>query len=69
MPTARCGAAAVGADGHLYVISGNTLSQRPFDASGGVLTTLEAFDLAEQTWRSLAPLEEGRTGICAIAIE
>jgi len=62
MPTARQGATAVGADGRVYVMGG-------FDPSSSeAMTALEAFDLAAQTWHTLAPLEEGRYGICALAI-
>lgn len=60
MPTARHSAAAVGADGRVYVIGGCRGAE--------VMPELEAFDLAEQTWRNLAPLEEGRFGICALAM-
>ena len=60
MPTARHSASAVGADGRVYVMGGCNAAE--------AMPAVEAFDLAEQTWRDLAPLEEGRYGICALAI-
>ena len=61
LPTARHGAAAIGADGRVYVMGGFELS------SSDGMPVVEAFDLAARTWHSLAPLEEGRYGICALA--
>ena len=62
LPTARHGGTAIGADGRVYVLGGYELS------SSEGMPAVEAFELADQTWRSLAPLEEGRYGVCVLAI-
>ncbi len=58
MPTARSGlAAAVGPDERIYAIGGGN--------SGGLLATVEAYDLASDTWKTVAPMPTARWGLAA----
>ena len=58
MPTARIGAAAVVANGRIYVIGGSTIGGMP-------LPTVEVFDPSSGTWSIHAPLTQARGYVSA----
>lgn len=64
MPTARGGVASAVVDGTLYVFGGEG---NPEGGSMGVFDDAEAYDVAEDSWRTLDPMPVPRHGLGATA--
>lgn len=66
MPTGRAGTAGVFLDGRLYVFGGEGNTQNP---PTNLFEEVEAFDVAMQTWITLAPMDPAIHGTGAAAIQ
>jgi len=63
MPTARAGLAVARVDEAIYAIGGRTSPGGP--CTGGELATVERFDIASDTWTTVAPLPSARSDLAA----
>lgn len=67
MPTARAGLASAAMGGKIYAIGGRTATgPRPLGAAF-VLSTVEVYDIATDTWTTAAPLNVARSDLVAVA--
>ena len=64
MPTSRAGGAGAVLNGELFIFGGEG---NPQDASG-VFAQVEAYDVEEDAWRSLGPMDVPRHGMGAAAV-
>lgn len=67
MPTARAGLASAALGNKIYAIGGRTTgAPQPFGAAF-VLNTTEVYDIATDTWATVAPLNVARSDLIAVA--
>lgn len=67
MPTARAGLASAALGNKIYAIGGRTTTgPRPVGAAF-VLSTVEVYDIATDTWTAVAPLSVPRSDLVAVA--
>ncbi len=63
MPTARAGLASARVGDSIYAIGGRTTT---LPCAGGELATVERYDVASQTWTTVAPLPSARSDLAAM---
>ncbi len=66
MSTARAGLGVAALDGSIYAIGGRTSTGGP--CSGGPLSVVERYDIASDTWTTVAPLPSARSDLAAAAV-
>jgi N-acetylneuraminic acid mutarotase len=66
MPTARAGVGVAATGGVIYAIGGRSGPVGP--CSGGETATVEAYNIATNTWTTVAPLPSARSDVGAMAV-
>ncbi len=67
MPTARTGLASAALDGKIYAIGGRTVGAPQPAGAAFVLSTVDVYDIATDTWTAVAPLNVARSDLVAVA--